>query len=65
MKYKDNPTVYGKVSLINNRIKINYHIDNRLDSPTSIKSEKLKLNKKIKKAKHFETDILGIKRFIL
>lgn len=65
MKCIDNPTVYGKVSLINNRIKSSYHIDNILDSPTSIKSEKLKLNKEIKKAKPFKAGILGIKKFKL
>lgn len=61
----DNPTVYGKMSLINKRIKINFHIDKKLDSPVSIKNEEFKLNKKIKKAKPFKIDILGIRRFKL
>lgn len=59
----DNPTVYGEANLINKRMKINFHIDKKLDSPVSIKYEEFKLNKKIKKAKPFKIDILGIRRF--
>ena len=62
MKCIDNPTIYGKVILINNRMKIHIHINKRLDSPISIKSECFKPNKKIKKIKPFRNDILGIKR---
>ena len=62
MKCIDNPTIYGKVSLINNRMKISIHINKRLESPTYIKSECFKPNKKIKKVKPFRDDILGINR---
>lgn len=66
MKCSDSLGTFGTISFINKKIILIYHIDKELDKPILIaKEEKNKLNKKFKKAKRFNKDILGIRRFKL
>lgn len=65
MKCIDNPRTFASINFINKKISLAYHIDKSLDKPITIVKEKINLNKKIKKAKSFNRDIVGIKRFII
>ena len=57
--------VFGTINFRNKKIFVTYHIDKELDKPIVIAKEEINLNKKLKKAKKFDKDILGIRRFKL
>ena len=61
----DSLGVFGTINFRNKKIIVTYHIDKELDKPLSIAKEKINLNKKLKKAKKFDKDILGMRRFKL
>ena len=65
MKCRDSLGVFGRINFRNKKIIITYHIDKELDKPLSITKEEINLNKKLKKAKKFDKDILGMRRFKL
>ena len=59
----DSLGVFGTINFRNKKIIVAYHIDKELDKPLSIAKEKINLNKKLKKAKPFRQNMLGIRRF--
>lgn len=61
----DSLGVFGTINFRNKKIIVTYHIDKELDKPIAIAKEEINLNKKLKKAKKFNKDILGMRRFKL
>lgn len=61
----DSLGVFGTINFRNKKIIVTYHIDKELDKPIAIAKEEINLNKKLKKAKKFDKDILGMRRFKL
>ena len=61
----DSLGVFGTINFRNKKIIVTYHIDKELDKPISIAKEKINFNKKLKKAKNFNKDLLGIRKFKL
>jgi hypothetical protein len=59
----DSLGVFGTINFRNKKIIVTYHIDKELDKPISIAKEEINLNKKLKKAKPFRQNMLGIRRF--
>ena len=61
----DSLGVFGTFNFRNKQIFITYHIDKELDKPIAITKEVINFNKKLKKAKKFNKDLLGIRKFKL
>lgn len=61
----DSLGVFATINFRNKKIIVTYHIDKELDKPIAIAKEEINLNKKLKKAKKFNKDILGMRRFKL
>ena len=59
----DSLGVFGTINFRNKKIIVTYHIDKELDKPIAIAKEEINLNKKLKKAKPFRQNMLGIRRF--
>jgi hypothetical protein len=59
----DSLGVFGTINFRNKKIIVTYHIDKELDKPIAIAKEEINLNKKLKKAKPFQQNMLGIRRF--
>ena len=59
----DSLGVFGTINYRNKKIIVTYHIDKELDKPIAIAKEEINLNKKLKKAKPFRQNMLGIRRF--
>lgn len=63
MKCRDSLGTFGIIKLINKKVVVTYHVDKKLDKSIEIKKDGINLNKKIKKAKPFWQNMLGIRRF--
>jgi hypothetical protein len=63
MKCRDGLGTFGIIKLINKKVIVTYHVDKKLDKSIEIKKDRINLNKKIKKAKPFFQNMLGIRRF--
>ena len=59
----DSLGVFGTINFRNKKIIVTYHSDKELDKPIAIAKEEINLNKKLKKAKPFCQNMLGIRRF--
>ena len=59
----DSLGAFGTINYRNKKIIVTYHIDKELDKPIAIAKEEINLNKKLKKAKPFRQNMLGIRRF--
>ena len=63
MKCRDSLGTFALIKLINKKVIVTYHVDKDLDKSIEIKKDGINLNKKIKKAKLFCQNMLGIRRF--
>lgn len=63
MKCRDSLGTFGELKLINKKVIVTYHVEKELDKSIEIKKDRINLNKKIKKAKPFCQNMLGIRRF--